>query len=80
MSEEWTTALILYPKDNVDIFQGKRTGFCIDTNVRLSLRGSHNTHWELKEMLNFSFFFFFFFFSAHCVGIGANYFARLGLN
>ena len=33
-----------------------------------------NTHWELKEPVDF------FFFLAHCVGIGANYFARLGLN
>ena len=41
-----------------------------------------NTHWELKEPVDFLFCFVLFFL-AHCVGtegIGANYFVRLGLN
>ena len=39
-----------------------------------------NTHWELKEPVDFLFCFVLFFFLDHCVGIGANYLARLGLN
>ena len=38
-----------------------------------------NTHWELKEPVDFLLCFVLFFLD-HCVGIGANYFARLGLN
>ena len=49
MPEEWTTARIVYVKDNVDIFQKKRTqsGFCIDTNFRWSLRGSRKNEYSL---------------------------------
>ena len=75
MPEEWTKPRILYVKDNVDVFQKEKdsVGFLYWYKFSVIIEGySRNTHWELKEPVDF--------FLAHCVGIGAKYFARLGLN